>query len=132
MEIEIFTLCDYAQDNNGKLIIVGTFDSIQSKIFPAKHPACSIACRLRFSKKEHGPHSISVRFIDQENNELVQPLEAELMIHPPKIGEHSTINFVINYNNIEFKNPGRYSFELYLDGEWTSGLPLYLSKLQSA
>jgi len=34
MEIEIFTLCDFAQDNNSKLTVVGTFDSIHSKQFP--------------------------------------------------------------------------------------------------
>ncbi|HET6723133.1 MAG TPA: hypothetical protein VFH07_10300 [Chitinophagaceae bacterium] len=129
MEIEIFTLCDFAQDNGGKLIIVGTFDSMQAKSFPVRHPACSIACRLRFSKKEFGPHTVTVRFIDSQNNELVQPLEAELMVEQPKIGEHATINLVINYNNIEFKNAGRYSFELSMDGEWKSGLPLQLSKI---
>ena len=31
MEIEIFTLADFAQDNNSKLTIVGTFDSINAK-----------------------------------------------------------------------------------------------------
>lgn len=129
MEIEIFTLCDFAQDNGGKLVIVGTFDSIQAKTLPVKHPNCSIACRLRFSKKEYGPHTITIRFIDQENNELIQPLEAEIMVDQPKLSEHVTINFVINYNNIEFKTPGRYSFELSMDGEWKSGLPLTLSKI---
>ena len=52
MEIEIFTLADFAQDNNSKLTIVGTFDSIHAKEFPTQHPACSIACRLRFAAKE--------------------------------------------------------------------------------
>src|SRR5687768_18562952 len=98
MEIEIFTLCDFAQDNSGKLIIVRTFDSIGSKVFPVRHPACSIACRLRFAKKEFGPHTATIRFIDQQNNELVQPLEAEIMVGEPKVGDHSTINLVINYN----------------------------------
>ena len=85
MEIEIFTLCDFAQDNGGKLIIVGTFDSMQAKAFPVRHPACAIACRLRFSKKEHGPHSITVRVIDGQNNEFVQTLEAEIMVDQPKL-----------------------------------------------
>ena len=129
MEIEIFTLCDFAQDNGGKLIIVGTFDSLGAKNFPVRHPACSVACRMRFAKKEFGPHTITIRFIDQQNNELVQPLEAEIMVEQPKVGDHSTINLVINYNNIEFKSPGRYSFDLSLDGEWRSGLSLNVSKV---
>ena len=45
MEIEIFTLSDFAQYNNSKLTIVGTFDSIKAKQFPVQHPAwdCSPA-----------------------------------------------------------------------------------------
>ena len=129
MEIEIFTLCDFAQDNGGKLIIVGTFDSMQAKSFPVRHSACSIACRLRFSKKEFGPHTVTIRFIDTDNKELVQPLEAEIMVQEPVATQHSTINLVINYNNIEFKTAGRYFFELSIDGEWKSGLSLQLSKI---
>ena len=34
MEIEIFTLCDYAQDMKGKLVLVGTFDTIFPKQYP--------------------------------------------------------------------------------------------------
>ena len=64
MEIEIFTLCDFAQDNNSKLTIVGTFDSINGKQFPLQHPACAVACRLRFGAKETGDHSFRLRLID--------------------------------------------------------------------
>jgi len=54
MEIEIFTLCDFAQDNNSKLTVVGTFDAIYSKQFPFVQQSFSVACRLRFSEKEVG------------------------------------------------------------------------------
>jgi len=64
MEIEIFTLCDFAQDNNSKLTVVGTFDSINSKQFPYVHGNFSVACRLRFSEKEIGIRDMRLRFID--------------------------------------------------------------------
>jgi hypothetical protein len=34
----------------------------------------------------------------------------------------------VNFEKLKFEKAGRYSFELYIDGEWVSGLPLFLSQ----
>jgi hypothetical protein len=127
MEIEIFTLADFAQDNNSKLTIVGTFDSINSKQFPVAHPACSVACRLRFAAKESGEHSFKLRLIDAKAKETIQPIEGNINIGNPPNGQFASINIVVNFNQLKFETSGRYSFELYVDGEWKSGLPLFLN-----
>ncbi len=126
MEIEIFTLSDFAQDNNSKLTIVGTFDSIHAKQFPATHAACSVACRLRFAAKESGSHSFKLRLTDADSKELIKPVEGNMNIGAPANGQFSSVNFVINFNQLKFEKPGRYSFELLIDEEWVSGLPLFL------
>ncbi|MEI9958962.1 MAG: hypothetical protein WDM90_22210 [Ferruginibacter sp.] len=128
MEIEIFTLCDFAQDNNSKLTIVGTFDSIYAKQFPVQHPACSVACRLRFSTKEIGEHHFKLRLIDADGKEMIQPVEGNMNIQGTPNGQLVTINFVVNFNQLQFPKAGRYSFELYLDDDWKSGLPLFLNQ----
>lgn len=128
MEIEIFTLADFAQDNNSKLTIVGTFDSIHAKNFPVQHPACAIACRLRFADKEAGEYEFKLRLIDAEGKETIQPIIGNININKPVNGQFSTINIVVNYNQLKFEKPGRYSFELYIDGDWKSGLPLLLNE----
>jgi hypothetical protein len=129
MELEIFTLADFAQDNNSKLTIVGTFDAINSKQFPAVHAACSIACRLRFASKEAGQHDFKIRLIDVAGKELIQPIEGNIGINETQSGQSATINIVINFNQLKFEKPGRYSFELYIDGEWKSGLGLSLNQV---
>ncbi|MBL0146486.1 MAG: hypothetical protein IPP48_12840 [Chitinophagaceae bacterium] len=129
MEIEIFTLCDFAQDNQSKLTIVGTFDSINAKQFPAQHPACTVACRLRFSAKEAGEHTIKLRLIDTDGKEVIKPIEGNINIQAPPTGQLITINFVVNFNQLQFTKPGRYSFEIYIDGDWKSGLPLFLNQV---
>jgi len=128
METEIFTLADFAQDNQSKLTIVGTFDSIYSKQFPVQHPACSIACRFRFAAKEAGEHSFRLRLIDAGGKEIIQPVEGNLTIGDPPNGQFASVNIVINFNQLQFEKPGRYSFELYIDGDWKSGLPLLLQQ----
>lgn len=131
MEIEIFTLCDHAQDFNGKLAIIGTFDSVYAPQFPFTHPACCIAGRLRFSDKEAGAHKFELRLIDDMGKDITERLEGTLEINKPAIGFHSTINFVFNFSQLVFDKPGRYSFEMYIDDEWRSGLPLMIVKPES-
>lgn len=129
MEIEIFTLCDFAQDNNSKLTIVGTFDSINAKQFPVQHPVCAVACRLRFAAKEAGDHDFKLRLIDITGKENIQPITGSINIPEPTNGQVVTINVVANFNQLQFAKPGRYSFELYIDGDWKSGLPLFLNQV---
>ena len=129
MEIEIFSLCDFAQDNNSKLTVVGTFDSIHSKQFPFVHGNFSVACRLRFSEKETGTHDMRLRFTNAKGEELIKPIEGQINIPQPQNGQYAAVNLVFNFNQVKFEKPGRYSFELFIDDEWKSGLPLFLNQL---
>ncbi len=129
MEIEIFTLCDFAQDNNSKLTVVGTFDSIHSRQFPFVQAMFSVACRLRFSEKEVGTHDMRLRLIDGAGKELIKPIEGQINISQPRNGQYSAVNLVFNFNQIKFNKDGRYSFELYIDDEWVTGLPLFINQV---
>ena len=129
MEIEIFTLADFAQENQSKLTVVGTFDSINSRQFPTQHPSCSIACRLRFSSKEAGEHQFKLRLINAGGKEIIPPVEGNIQIGQAPGVDITSINIVINFNQLQFEQAGRYSFELYIDGDWKSGLPLFLRKV---
>ncbi|MBK6478714.1 MAG: hypothetical protein KA109_01535 [Saprospiraceae bacterium] len=128
MEIEIFTLCDYAQDMKGKFVIVGTFDTIFPKQYPCNHPSCCIALRLRFSEDEQGEHKLKLRLIDQKGLEIVKPVEGKIQVKTPIKGHHSTVNFSLQFNQLKFETPGKYAFELYIDDDWRSGLPLLLTE----
>ena len=54
MTIQIAVLCDAATDYNGKLNLLGTFDTILTSQLPAIHPQCSIALRIAFNRIEEG------------------------------------------------------------------------------
>lgn len=126
MEIEIFTLADYAADyGNGKLIVSGTFDTIFGQTFPLVHPSCSLALRIRIANSEIGEHTFEIRPAGLSN---VQPFIGNLSVKKNPNADHSTINLVVNLNNLKFDKPGRYSFEFYFDNEFRSGLNLYVVK----
>jgi len=127
MEVEIFTVCDFAQDNGGNLTIVGTFDRIASAVFPCVHAALSVAVRLRFANSEEGAHTLMVRLTNSANENVLEPLQGELNVSASALG-YSAVNLVINFQSVKFEKEGRYSFELHIDNEWQSGLPLSLVK----
>lgn len=126
MELEIFTLADFAQDNNTKLTVVGTFDSIYAPAFPATHPSCYVASRMRFGASEVGEHEFKLTLTDSDGKEIIQPITGNINVGPAPNGQASTINIIINFAQLQFSKEGRYSFQLYIDGEWRSGLGLNL------
>ncbi|MHC4158749.1 MAG: DUF6941 family protein [Planctomycetota bacterium] len=83
MNIEAFLLCDCATDSQGKLNVLGAFDSIYVKQVPAVHHSCAIAARIRFSKIEQGPHKIRINVIDQDGREVAPRLEDEISVKVP-------------------------------------------------
>ncbi len=74
-------------------------------------------------------HDFKLRLINSDNKEVIQPAEGVINIPPPQNGQLSSINIVVQLNQLKFEKPGRYSFELYIDGDWKSGLPLFLNQV---
>ena len=54
MDIQIATLCDFAADYNGKLVISGTFDTLVARAVPVVHPSCALAMRMCFTPEDAG------------------------------------------------------------------------------
>ena len=70
MKCELLTLCDASSDYNGKLCILGTFDTIFAAQTPTVVPSCSIASRLRFEKGEEGDHSLKLNLVYRDGPRL--------------------------------------------------------------
>ena len=76
MNIEVFSLCDAATHERGKLNILGAFDTIWSKQTPIQYPQCAIALRVRFSSIERGRHAVAVNFVDIDGKPLIPAASA--------------------------------------------------------
>jgi len=129
MEIEIFTLADHAADyGSGKLVIAGTFDNIFASNFPAVHPMCVIAVRMRIANSESGRHKFEIRAIDSKGQKLHEPFSGEFDVQKNPNADHTTLNIVWNLANTKFETPGKYAFEFHYDGEFRTGLNLTVVK----
>lgn len=128
MNVELFSVCDFAQDNSGKLTVVGCFDTITVRGLPAKHPFMSVAVRLRFMIHELGKHRIRIAFEDPDGEDVLPAFEGEIDIS--NLGTDTTsFSFVLNNVGTEFKKLGKYGISLRMDGEEAASIPLYLRKV---
>jgi len=125
MKIELFTFCDFAQENSGKLTIVGTFDTIVSRNFPCVHPQLSVVIRLRFDLWEFSNHQFRIETQDLNGETLIKPIQGNLEVKG--VGNATAVShLVFTISNLHFKNSGVINFTLYIDDKELSSVPLYL------
>lgn len=128
MDTDIFTLCDFAQDVQGKITIVGTFDTIWAHEFPATQPVCSIVARIRYNANEVGQHSFKISFLSDSGEEFAPALSGKLGFKIPSGQEWGAANIVIGIGLLKLPSYGRYSVNLSLDEKQIKSLYLYVKK----
>ena len=64
MNIQVAVLCDAATDDNGKLNLLGAFDTIYAEPLAAIHPQCAIALRVTFTGADEGIHKLKLNSTD--------------------------------------------------------------------
>lgn len=129
MKVDIFTLCDNAQEYNGKLVIIGTFNSIQSKEFPTIHPEFALVAKITFGENEKGKHMIgfSIKKKD-EDIYIMQPDKMDADTTNTK-GKYAVINMVVKGNGITIPSAGTYIVTLKVDDKvWETDL--YVLKME--
>jgi hypothetical protein len=123
MEIEVFTLCDAAADYQGRLSILGIFDTIYAAKLPAAHPQCSVALRIRFKKVETGNHALTLHIVDYDGNMIIPPLNGQFGIQLNGQEQQGAVNLILNLQGLIFKSHGRYAVNLVIDGREAGSLP---------
>lgn len=130
MTIQLAILCDAATDYNGKLNILGTFDTIYSQQFPAVHPLCAVALRVVFTKGDEGQRALKVNFVDEDGKSLMPPIDMPVDIAMSGDSTFVSRNFVINIQGLKFDQPGMYGIDIAVDGRHETSIPLAVKKAQ--
>lgn len=133
MDIQIATLCDFAADYNGKMVINGTFDTLAGKALPIVHPACVLALRICITPEDSGSHTFSVNIIDSDGNSLDEkmPIKADMPIELPENVPFMTRNIILNLQGLRFPEDGVYSIDISVDDELVSRIPLRIVLLNA-
>lgn len=123
MKVDIFTLCDSAQEYSGKLIIVGTFNSIYAKDFPTFHPEFALVARVVFGEDEKGIHYIDFSIKKDGEDVYIMPPGQMTADTTNTKGKDAIINVVLKGNNIPIPSDGTYVVTLKVDDKvWESDL----------
>ncbi len=125
MNIQVAVLCDAATDDNGKLNLLGAFDTIYTQRLPAVHPQCSVALRVTFSSGDEGKHILRFNFVDADGRSIMPdfpPIPIEVVL--PEDMHFGTRNFIVNIQQLKFAAPGLYSIDISVDDRPQASIPL--------
>ena len=124
MNIQVAVLCDAATDDNGKLNLLGAFDTIYTQQLPAVHPQCSIALRVTFGHEDEGAHKLRLNFVDADGRSIMPGIDIPVEVVLPGDSHFGTLNFIMNIQQLKFENPGLYATDILLDDRTQASIPL--------
>ena len=128
MEIEVFSLCDFAEDFGGKLCVVGIFETIFVNKLPAVHPHCSIAARIRFDSPEFGKHPFRITLVDEDGKDVIPPLHDIFNVQQNTPAGHATINMAITLGQMLFQRVGKCLLSLEIDRKIVRSMPILVAE----
>ena len=128
MNIQVAVLCDAATDDNGKLNLLGAFDTIYTQQLPAVHPQCSIALRVTFGNEDEGSHTLRLSFVDADGKSIMPGIDMPVEVSLPGDSLFSTRNFIVNIQQLKFQYPGLYSIDMSLNNQPQASIPLLVKQ----
>lgn len=132
MNIQIAVLCDAATDENGKLNLLGAFDTIYARELPATHPQCAVALRVTFLSDDEGKHELKLSFVDADGRSIMPAIGIPVEVALPEDMHFGTRNFIFNFQQLNFAQPGLYSVDVTLDGQPQASIPLLVKHVPPA
>ena len=132
MNIQVAVLCDAATDDNGKLNLLGAFDTIYARELPAIHPQCcdrpppqcAVALRVTFASEDEGKRQLKLNFVDADGRAIMPPIEIPIEVTLPGDMHFGTRNYILNIQQLKFDQPGLYSLDILFDEKVQTSIPL--------
>lgn len=126
MQIEVFSLCDAATTGEGKLNMLGAFDTLWVKKVPLVYPHCTVALRIRFQSSEGSQHKVSVKFVDADGKHMIPATNGVINIDYSDGRKSASANLILNIQGLKIERFGEYAIDLAVSGENKASLPLYV------
>ena len=131
MDVALAVLADFANSSaDGKLNILGIFDTVYAEQYPAAHPEMKLVVRFRIHPAETGQHKlIEIQLRTDQGRRLFQfTIELDL----PELkegqrvsaGEMITTDSILGINGLRIDAAGTYEFVILVNGEVKASVPL--------
>ncbi|MEW6108320.1 MAG: hypothetical protein AB1632_04005 [Nitrospirota bacterium] len=111
-------ICDDArQETGGKISLMGLFENIYASKFPAVHPRLAI---INEWAEGRGEFEVRMQFLSPDRETVIRESSTRINLHDVNF-RHREVSI---YLNIDFKAPGTYWIQNFLDNELMSSIPL--------
>jgi hypothetical protein len=131
MDVRIAVLADYASLSEGsKLNILGIFTTIYSENVPTVHPQMKLVTSWEFNSSEAGTKNIKIELVDEDGKDILS-INGEMRFERSPDGRSTTVNQILNLNNMVFPKFGEYEFRILIDGDTKSTVPLTVAQRSS-
>jgi len=128
MYIEIFAVCEAANDSLGRLNLLGAFDTIGAVATPAVHPQLTVVARIRINQAEQGSHPLHVQIVDQDGAPIATA-EGAFEVYAIDRDPSASTNLIITFHNLTFDRFGIYTVNLRIDDIPRSSIPLNIKPM---
>ena len=132
MDVELAVLADYSNvSKEGKLNIMGIFDRIWAKSFPAVHPSAQLIMRFECGGAEYGTQKDIKIVTVNEDGKQISSLDGELDIASEQNQPRLKIDHSLTLMNMRFESPGQYAISILVSGEEKASIPLSVVELSA-
>ncbi len=131
VEVLMAVLADSANiSREGKLNILGIFDTIHAATFPAVHPHMQLVIKFDAPSADAGKaKTLDIKFMD-EDGKLLFEIHGNLTLGPGRSGERFKFDHILTVNGLKFERAGSYEFKIFVDGRDLKEVPLRVLKIQ--
>jgi hypothetical protein len=131
MDVALAVLADFANSSaDGKLNILGIFDTVYAEQYPAAHPEMKLVVRFGIHPAEIGQKKHIEIQLRTDQGQRVFRFTVELDLIEPKegqrvpAGEMITTDSILGINGLRIDAAGTYEFVILVNGEVKASVPL--------
>jgi len=132
MEVIHLMLADAAnRSTSGKLNVLGIFNTINAKTFPAYHPQMYIITELSASPAEYDTErEMNIKIYDSDAQNTVFDWKAKFKVSRPSSGGYATVQNILEVKGIIFPKPDTYQISLLIDNDDKASTKLYVNLIK--
>ena len=126
MEARICLIADFANvDRSGKLNVLGAFNRIMLQVFPGVYHSMYLVIRLAAELGEFEQEKmLKIILFDQDAHEIWSTPDIPFTIPAPQGGRTVDFNAIIEVRDMEFQEPGRYEFRIFVNSDLKGTIPV--------
>jgi hypothetical protein len=130
MRVTLALLADGANvSREGKLNILGVFDTLFARTFPTTHAQMQLVIRFEAETREEvATPRLEVQFVSEDDHVLFR-LPGTMTVGQGPRGGTVRLEHILTLTNLQLDAPGRYRFHIVVDGETLATVPLLVEQI---